>query len=705
MAARLRAILSQSQRNAARIDEKNLSNPWQANHPESIPALKEAMAQATSLGAHMKYGFHLVQELIWCGRNAEAITTLDDIELLARKTADQAQPDTVERIHETAQNMRAISYLRTAELENCVCGTTADSCIFPIQGGGVHRRPEGSRNAIAVLVERLKEKPNDLGAIWLLNLAVQTLGETPPEVRPEWIIPKSVFESERDIGRFRDVARERGVDRLGLAGGCSLADFDGDDLLDIIVSGFSLDEQTRFYHNLGGGKFEDRTIAAGLEGETGGLNISHADYDNDGRVDLLIVRGGWLGESGAEQCDSLLRNLGGTFDDVTEAAGLLTFQPGQVGIWADFDNDGWLDLFLGHEEVPNTQHPSLLFHNERNGKFRECAQACGLTGLGFVKGAAWGDYDNDGLPDLYVSIMASPNRLYHNEGRATSAAGQSEGFAWKFREVGAEAGVVEPRFSFSTWFFDYDNDGWLDLFVAGYKVVPVAEVAALYLGRPSAGELPRLYRNNRNGTFTDVTREAKLDRVLLPMGTNFGDIDNDGFLDMYLGTGSPDLSVLMPNRMFRNAEGRVFEDVTTSGGFGHLQKGHGVAIGDIDGDGDQDVYAVLGGWYSTDAFRNSLFENPGNGNHWVTMRLHGTRTNRSGMGARIKVSHTDGTTHRDSCAVVGQGSSFGSANLAPTIGLGASTRIESIEIFWPVSGTRQVLKDVSVDRTIEVTEE
>jgi hypothetical protein len=104
--------------------------------------------------------------------------------------------------------MRAISYLRTAELENCVCGTTADSCLFPIQGGGIHRRPEGSRHAIAELVERLKEKPNDLGAMWLLNLAVQTLGETPPEVRPEWVIPKSVFESERDIGRFRDVARK-----------------------------------------------------------------------------------------------------------------------------------------------------------------------------------------------------------------------------------------------------------------------------------------------------------------------------------------------------------------------------------------------------------------------------------------------------------------------------------------------------------------
>src|SRR5690606_6084208 len=121
----------------------------------------------------------------------------------------------------------------------------------------------------------------------------------------------------------------------------------------------------------------------------------------------------------------------------------------------------------------------------------------------------------------------------------------------------------------------------------------------------------RLYRNRGDGTFDDVTQTTRLDRLLLVMGTSFGDLDNDGWLDLYAGTGAPNLLTLVPNRMFRNAGGRSFQDVTTSGGFGHLQKGHGIAFGDVDGDGDQDVYAVQGGWYSADHFRNLLFMNPG----------------------------------------------------------------------------------------------
>ena len=121
------------------------------------------------------------------------------------------------------------------------------------------------------------------------------------------------------------------------------------------------------------------------------------------------------------------------------------------------------------------------------------------------------------------------------------------------------------------------------------------------------------------------------------MGCDFGDLDNDGWLDFYVGTGSPSLRSVMPNRMFRNAGGRFFEDVTTSGGFGHLQKGHGVAFGDFDNDGDQDIYAVLGGAYTGDVFQNVLFENPGHGNHWITLLLEGVQSNRAALGTRIRI--------------------------------------------------------------------
>jgi hypothetical protein len=261
--------------------------------------------------------------------------------------------------------------------------------------------------------------------------------------------------------------------------------------------------------------------------------------------------------------------------------------------------------------------------------------------------------------------------------------------------------VTQPLYSFPTWFFDYDNDGWLDLFVSGYGINNVADIAADYLGLPTPAERVRLYHNNRDGTFKDVTREAKLYKVLHTMGSNFGDLDNDGFLDLYLGTGDPDLTTVIPNRMFRNADGKFFQDVTTSGGFGHVQKGHGIAFGDIDNDGDQDVYEVIGGAFEGDNSRSVLFENPGHGNNWITLKLQGVQSNRSAIGARIKIT-ADG--NRIVYKTVSTGGSFGCSTLRQEIGLGKAKEITSIEITWPTTGKVQVLKGVAMNQFYKVRE-
>src|SRR5206468_1391513 len=226
-----------------------------------------------------------------------------------------------------------------------------------------------------------------------------------------------------------------------------------------------------------------------------------------------------------------------------------------------------------------------------------------------------------------------------------------------------------------------------------------------YLGEKdqAKGERPRLYRNNKDGTFTDVSREVGLDQLLLTMGANFGDLDNDGWLDFYLGTGDPRLTTLVPNRMFRNAAGAYFQDVTTSGGFGHLQKGHGVAFGDVDNTGSQDIFEVVGGVYPTDKFWSVLYKNPGHGNHYVKLRLVGVKANRFAVGARIKVSINEQGTPRQIFRDVTSGGSFGGSSLRPHIGIGQAKVIDSIQIRWPGSGlVQEFTGPIGVDQVYEI---
>jgi hypothetical protein len=208
-----------------------------------------------------------------------------------------------------------------------------------------------------------------------------------------------------------------------------------------------------------------------------------------------------------------------------------------------------------------------------------------------------------------------------------------------------------------------------------------------------------------DGTFRDVTAEAHLDRVFMPMGSNFGDIDNDGFLDIYLGTGNPSYSSLLPNVLLHNNGGKFFTDVTASSGTGELHKGHGVAFADIGNNGHEDLLEEVGGAVPGDAHAFRLFENPGNDNDWITVRLVGVKSNRSAIGARIKVTVQDeGQAQRSIYRTVTSGGSFGASPLQQHIGLGKSAKITELEVWWPTSRTRQKFSDVKKDQFIEVKE-
>ena len=657
-----------------------------------------AKASATSPAQAASFQMQYGMELLRAGLSEPALH-----EFMALDESSRTNGQTMVAKARSALDIQiALSYLRMGEQLNCLSNHNADSCLFPLKGGGIHLYQDNARQAIQVLSEHLQHFPADLGGRWLLNIAHMTVGEYPAKVSPQWLIPPEKFASEYPMPRFPDGAAAAGLDRENLAGGCIADDFDGDGLIDLITSEWSLTGQLRFYHNNGDGTFAERTREAGLMGLVGGLNLIQADYNNDGFMDVVVLRGGWMAEGGCHPI-SLLRNNGdGTFEDVTVAAGLLRYHPTQTAAFFDFDGDGWIDLFVGNESLGAKEHPCELFHNNRDGTFTECADASGVAIIGFVKGCTSADYDGDGRPDLYLSIRGSPNVLFHNDGPATgSTAGH---FAWQFTETGAKAGVQEPIFSFPTWFFDYDNDGRSDLFVAGYQTT-LSDVAADYLGLEHKGERARLYHNNGDGTFSDTSRSVGLHKIIHAMGSNFGDLDNDGWLDFYAGTGDSDLSTLIPNRAFRNNGGTNFQEVTTSAGLGHLQKGHGIAFADFDNDGDQDIFAKLGGAYPGDIYRNALFVNPGNSNHWITLKLEGSRCNRAAIGARIKVVLDTGSGTRAVYKTVGSGGSFGASPMRQEIGLGGAVAIKGVEIFWPAAGKTQSITGLAMNRFYRIREE
>jgi hypothetical protein len=658
--------------------------------------LKQAIEKTDNPRQKVVLTSNLADELLKSGQIEEAIRTVQPFLFPGAGAAVGAPP-----LRET-RDFLALCYMRQGTLENCINRHNARSCLLPIGGEGIYTVERGPRAAIRELLAVLEEAPEDLGARWLLNILHMTIGLYPHGVPERWLIPPSVFAAEYDVGRFRNAAPHVGLTATALAGGGLMEDFDGDGLLDIMISSMGLTDQMRLYRNNGDGTFSERTGEAGLMGEIGGLNMKHADYDNDGDQDVMVLRGGWM-KTGDRFPNSLLRNDGrGRFEDVTREAGLLSFHTTQTAAFGDYDNDGWLDLIVGNEHMAEDPHPSELYRNNGDGTFTDRSVNLGDPRLGYVKGVVWGDYDNDGLQDLYVTVQDGDNLLFHNDGPRSPPGPRGED--WGFTRVEREAGVTGPRFSLPAWFWDYDNDGWLDIFAGGYQITDLADVAALHLGRESRTATPRLYRNHRDGTFTDVSKEARVDRIPMAMGSNYGDIDNDGFPDFYIGTGSPSLKMVIPNRLFRNAGGVVFQDVTYSAGVGHLQKGHGIAFGDIDNDGDQDILAEMGGFYEIDRFAPSLFENPGHGNHWLTLRMEGRRSNRAAIGARIRVRVLAPSGRRDVYSTVESGGSFGGNSLQQEIGLGDARSIEVLEVRWPVTGEVQEFRDVPLDRAYHIVE-
>ena len=580
-----------------------------------------------------------------------------------------------------------IAHLHRSDMVNEAFSAPGEKCLFLMRPGHAYEKTEDAKKAIQHFSKCLEYRPESLDSRWFMNLAYASLGAYPEGVPEKYRIPLSAFESKESVARFLDVAPLVGVDTFSMAGSVIVDDFENNGSLDILASSMDMCQPLRYFHNNGDGTFTDRAREAGLAKQLGGLNIIQTDYNNDGCTDFLVLRGGW---EFPERMSLVKNNCDGTFTDVTDASGLgATLVASQTAVWADINNDGLLDLFVGNESGGN-----LLFLNKGDGRFENISRSAGIDGKpGQIKSVVAADYDNDGYVDFYATDYLGENHLYHNNHDNT------------FTDVAEQAGVAGLGPSFAAWFFDYDNCGLPDLFVTSY-FVSVDESMRTYLGLPHNAGTLKLYKNLGNGTFKDVTVETGLDKVFMPMGANFGDIDNDGFLDIYLGNGNPSYASVLPHVLLRNHDGKYFVDVTAASGTGELHKGHGVAFADLQRRGYEDIVTETGGATPGDRHTLRLFANTASGNGWINLKLVGVKSNRPAIGARIKVTVKDeGNRARAIYRTVGSGGSFGASPFEQHIGLGKSGQIERIEVDWPASGTHQSFTGVGKNQFWEIRED
>jgi hypothetical protein len=439
--------------------------------------------------------------------------------------------------------------------------------------------------------------------------------------------------------------------------GVSWVDYDQDGYLDLFVSNFGT-PRNFLYHNNGDETFTRVDSAPITTDIMSAEGCVWADFDNDGDLDLFISTG--LGAN-----DVLYRNEGGgVFTRMTNIPPVLTLGSSRGCAWADYDNDGWVDLFVANEK----NSKNFLFHNNGGNGFTRILTGPIAMEIGNSYGCCWGDYDNDGYPDLFVAYNGGRSFLYHNQGNGT------------FLKV--TNGVIATNIanSASGAWGDYDNDGYLDLFVA------------------NLGQKNFLYHNNGDGTFTSITNSGIGQDVSYSWGGAWADYDNDGYLDLFVANGQPN-GTGVKDYLFRNAGDGTFTKVVRGSLVSDNAAGDGCAWGDYNNDGFMDLFVS-----NINGQNNLLYRNNGNSNHWLTVQCKGRVSNAAAIGARLElITDIDGKSVRQIREISG-GSGYGSQDdLRAHFGVGQATNIASLLIRWP-SGIVQDFANLAVDQFLIVRE-
>ena len=662
-------------------DKFSGSNPFLPNIPELIDHWKKEIKETKEPDKRFFLKLKLIDELTRCNKNAEALALIQETEELLELSVPELDRNRVER---NLRFFKALTLFRIDERKCCYDDFRSNSCIFPIIEKEYLFTTGNIKKANEIWGELLREQPWDYRNKWMFNLSNHLIGnETERKLR-------SVFPQKLGNGptpgdiETSNISNKMNLHCKGLAGGVIVEDFDQNGLQDVFRTSWYFDHNCQLLLQTEPGRFSEQTGQFMLDGEVGGLNCVSTDYNNDGYVDILILRGGWLEGLGLLP-NSLLKNVNGKrFENVSFETGLTSAYPSHSAVWADFNNDGWLDLVIGNESR-NGAFPSEFYLNHGGTVFNKQSAALGFSVNAYVKGLSATDYDNDGDVDMFISNFGGNNQLIKNLLTETGEL--------KFTDVTQAANVTGPKDSFSCMFFDYNNDGHEDLFVGGYGSSSVSEACRAYLGLTPKTGTSVLYRNLGNGTFQDVTGVMGLNNILNVMGLNHGDLNADGYEDIYVGTGSPSFSNLIPNRLFINVGGTNFVEKTYESRTGSLQKGHGISFADLDNDGDLEIYAALGGWYTGDNFKDFIFST-NRDFKGLKLKLKGSASNALGIGAKVEAVFDDRTIFRQ----LFNSSSFGNNPLSVYLGQAHPSQLKSVTVYWPSGGITQTnLIDYSGD--------